>query len=278
MKKEDIVKYYDQCEIDYKLLWDLNHSHAMHAGFWDSTTRCLRDALRRENEILADMAKIKRGERILDAGCGVGGSSLFLAEKYQCKVTGISLSEKQIKTARRKAEEHEVSSLASFEVMDYTKTQFADESFDVIWGIESICHAPDKKTFIQEAKRLLKPSGRLIVADGFASSFSTNQNSLMKTWLAGWGVDNLETKDQFHQYLYESGFSNVAFKNMNQQVWPSAKRLYWYSLPAIGLSRIGELVGLRTKVQTANLHSARCQYLALKKGLWEYGIFLAEKK
>ena len=279
MQKEQIVHYYDTCEMDYRLLWDLDHSHAMHAGYWDNQTRSLRDALRRENEVLAEMARIKRGEFILDAGCGVGGSAIFLAQTYGCRVIGITLSPKQVQTAQNKALQEGVQEQVTFQTMDYTCTDFSSNTFDVVWGIESVCHTNNKRLFIKEAARVLKPGGRLIVADGFAKGApSTLQGQAkMECWLKGWGVKALDQAKTFEAGLIIEGFENIRYHDITAHVLPSSRRLYWYSWPAIPLSKVGEWLGWRFPQQTANLHSARCQYQTLKRGLWQYGIFYAEK-
>ncbi|WP_068467662.1 SAM-dependent methyltransferase [Candidatus Protochlamydia phocaeensis] len=279
MKKEQIVHYYDTCEADYRLLWDLDYSHAMHAGYWDEKTKNLRQALRRENEILAQRASIKKTDRVLDAGCGVGGSAIFLAQTYGCDVVGITLSEKQVLSARRNAEKAKVKPLPTFAVMDYTRTTFPNESFDVVWAIESVCHVEDKALFIREAFRLLKKGGRLILADGFAAQpdYEGADRARMERWLNGWGVKELDMASEFEDKLVEAGFSNIAFRDVTPHVMPSSKRLYIYSWPAIILSKLGELMGKRTVSQTENLYGARCQYQTLKKGLWRYGIFFAVK-
>ncbi len=152
MRKEQIIDYYDTCESDYRLLWDLDYSHAMHAGYWDESTRSLREALKRENEILAEIVGIKKGEHVLDAGCGVGGSAIFLAQTFECQVVGITLSEKQVQAACLKANQAGVKDRVTFKVMDYTCTDFPSESFDIIWGIESICHANNKLTLRKRVK------------------------------------------------------------------------------------------------------------------------------
>jgi tocopherol O-methyltransferase len=280
MQKEQIVDYYDTCESDYRLLWDLDHSHAMHAGYWDSQTRSLREALRRENEVLAEIAAIKPADHVLDAGCGVGGSSIYLAQTYGCHVVGITLSAKQVQTATQKAAQVGVQDKTTFKVMDYTSTDFPSQTFDVVWGIESICHTMDKRLFIKEAARLLKPAGRLIVADGFAKQPPSNsqEEAQMRCWLNGWGVQALDQANNFESNLKIEGFEQIRFLDITAHVMPSSRRLYWYSWPAIPLSKMGEWLGLRLPSQTANLYSARCQYQTLKKGLWQYGIFYARKK
>ena len=78
-RKQKIIQYYETCEGNYRNWWDLDRSLAMHAGFWDAKTKTLHEALINENKILASIAHIKAGDYVLDAGCGVGGSSIYLA-------------------------------------------------------------------------------------------------------------------------------------------------------------------------------------------------------
>ncbi|HEV8052164.1 MAG TPA: methyltransferase domain-containing protein [Parachlamydiaceae bacterium] len=279
-KVKEIVDYYNSCETDYRTFWDLDRSMAMHAGFWDHQTTTLHDALARENEVLAEFAEIQPHERVLDAGCGIGGSSLFLAKRYGCQVTGITLSEHQVETAKANASKHGVEALVNFEVMDFCQTTFPDASFDVVWGLESICHAEDKLLFVKEAYRLLKKGGRLIMADGFGAkhSYTPKEGHGMHQWLKGWGVESLETKQAFRNHFMSTGFSEVTYRNVTANVMPSSKRLYWISFPASVVSKLGEWLGVRSKVQTQNIRAAYYQYTTLKNGLWEYGIFCAHKK
>lgn len=279
ISKDHIVAYYDQCQSDYSLFWDLERSRALHAGYWDASTRSLADALQRENEVLAEMAAIKASDKVLDAGCGVGGSACFLAEKYSCHVTGISLSQRQIQDARSYAAKKHFAITPEFIVADFTQTPFGDASFDVIWGIESICHAQDKAAFAREAYRLLKPGGRLVVADGFAlrSHFEKKDSQNMRRWLYGWGVDALETVAAFHTHLAEAGFQAIRSQDITDHVRPSSRRLYWISMPALLYSKIGQWLGWRTALQTENIRAAYYQYTTLQKGLWHYTIFTAQK-
>lgn len=274
-----IIDYYDECESDYRIFWDLDRSLAMHAGYWDESTRTLHEALVRENEVLAETVGILRKDRVLDAGCGVGGSSIFLAKNYGCDVVGITLSAKQVEKATESAIRNGVETLVTFEVRDFCQTGFPDATFDVVWGMESVCHAADKGKFVQEASRLLKKGGRLVVADGFAlkESYVESESRDMQKWLRGWGVSNLDTVDCFEHHLKANDFNHISYRDITSHVLPSSRRLYFISFPALVFSKIGEWIGVRKKIQTDNIFGAYYQYTTLKNKLWTYGIFCATK-
>jgi tocopherol O-methyltransferase len=177
---KNIVEYYNTTEHSYKDAWDLNNSLAIHYGYWDEKVKSFPGSLLRMNEVMIEAAEIKPTDKVLDAGCGVGGSSIFMANKIGCNVTGISLSEKQIAQAIINAEKKNVADKVHFFKMDYCRTGFPDASFDIVWGCESICYADDKELFIKEAYRLLKSGGRLVIADGFVSSFENNGNPIIR--------------------------------------------------------------------------------------------------
>ncbi len=272
--KDNIIDYYDTCEIDYRLLWNLDESLALHYGFWDQTTHHFSEALEKENEVMATLANIKKSDRVLDAGCGVGGSAIYLAQHIGCKATGITLSARQVQTATENAKKRGVSSLVRFEKRDYTNTKLSDASFDVVWATESVLYAKNKEDFIQEAYRLLKKDGRLIVADFFASKkrYEKAENQLMNNWLAGWAVDSLATPESFSLSSQKVGFKSIRFIDKTKSIYPSAKRLYLFSFPGIVVGKILEILHLRSHRQMGNVWAAYYQYRALKRGLWKHGI------
>src|SRR5436853_637170 len=115
---KNIVDYYTSTENAYKDSWDLNESLAIHYGYWDKKVRSFPQSLQRMNEVMMETAAILPGQMVLDAGCGVGGSSIFLAAKG-AKVTGISLSERQVEQARVNARTKGLKDQTQFLVMDY---------------------------------------------------------------------------------------------------------------------------------------------------------------
>jgi MPBQ/MSBQ methyltransferase len=103
--------------------------------------------------------------KVLDVGCGVGGTSRYLAKNLgpQAEVTGITLSPNQVARAQELAVEQDVPN-AKFTVMNALDMDFPDNSFDVVWACESGEHMPDKKKYIEEMMRVLKPGGKFVMA------------------------------------------------------------------------------------------------------------------
>lgn len=274
-----IVDYFDVTENAYKDAWDLDNSQAMHYGYWDEKVTSFPQSLQRMNEVMATAANIQSNEIVLDAGCGVGGSSNFLASTIGCKVIGITLSEKQVALARKNAEQRGLHHNPEFQVMDFSNTSFPDESFDVVWGCESISYADNKELFLKEAFRLLKPGGRVVIADGFVTKFEHNQNPIIRRFLDGWHVNYLETLDQFSGFMKQSGFSDTQSSDITQFIIRSSRRLFRFYYPASAYLWLKETFTSRrfSEVEKNNIRALKAQYDGIKKYLWHYGILVGKK-
>lgn len=277
-----IIDYYEKAEISYKDVWDLNHSMAFHCGFWEKGITSIRQALLHQNDVMAVWAGITSQHDVLDAGCGIGGSAIYLSKNYGCKTTGISIVPHQIKQAETKSKEHGVEELANFIVADYCDTPFEDNTFDVVWAIESVCYVPDKSDFIKEAYRILKPDGKLIVADGYRldKPLTDKEELIMKRWEEGYAVERLGVASEFNESLTRLGFAGITIKDATNLVMPSARRLYYFGLAAHYYRKLLKLFGKQygNEITIKNTQAAINQYLGLKKGLWKYLVFIAEKE
>lgn len=276
---QNIIQYYKDTENAYKDSWDLNNSLAIHFGYWDKKVKSFPESLLRMNEVMMESAEIKSTDHVLDAGCGVGGSSIFMASTIGCKVTGITLSERQVQQALSNAEKRAVHQLVDFKVMNYGKTNFSDASFDVVWGCESICYADNKEQFIKEAFRILKPGGRLVVADGFVTKFENNHHPVIRNWLDGWLVNYLETPDRFESFMIMEGFTNINYFNISKEAAHSSRRLYrFYYLASMYL--LWKKINFSkpaTAMQKKNIKACRYQYTGMRKNLWQYGLIVGKK-
>lgn len=106
----------------------------------------------------------KPPKKVVDVGCGIGGSSRHIARKYEGSTAqGITLSPYQANRGNELASEQGLSERASFKVADALNMPFEDSSFDLVWSLESGEHMPDKTKFVQELMRVAAPGGRLII-------------------------------------------------------------------------------------------------------------------
>jgi len=278
---EEVIEYYDVGEQSYRDIWHLDSALSMHYGFWEKGVSNLKEALIKEIEVMANLAQITQEDKVLDAGCGVGGSSIYLAEKIGCQVIGITLSQYQVKKATQSAKERNVDSLVSFQEMDFHQISFEDNSFDVIWFLESFCYSDDIESLLKDVYRLLKPNGRLVIGDGFSSksNFSKKEKQIMDKWLNSWAIDTVVTPGDVVNTLESIQFKNISSKDYTKEIKRSAFILYLYSQAAFFKGWLYRLVGKKygNQVTINNTIGAKYQYIALKKKLWEYAVITAVK-
>src|SRR6266516_7620751 len=223
-----IRAYYDETWLDYRMLWLNPRNRAIHFGYWDKHTRSHSESLLNMNRVLASKIGIRPGQRILDAGCGIGGSAIWLAKTFGVEVVGITPVASQVERARRYAQKQGIADQVSFEQQDYTHTTFPQASFDVIWGMESLCHAPDKQLVLAEVRRLLRPGGRL----GIVEYMRTNRplaeidEALLHSWLSGWAIPDIATSHEWLGWAQEAGFQDMQLADITSNVRPSLRRLY----------------------------------------------------
>lgn len=158
---QQIQQFYDASSGLWEQIW----GEHMHHGYYGADGREKKDRRQAQIDLIEELLKwaaVQTAENILDVGCGIGGSSLYLADKFGAKATGITLSPVQANRAKERAQAAGIA--AQFQVADALNLPFEDDSFDLVWSLESGEHMPDKAKFLQECYRVLKPGGTLIMA------------------------------------------------------------------------------------------------------------------
>jgi cyclopropane fatty-acyl-phospholipid synthase-like methyltransferase len=277
MKQEGkVVQYYS--DVDSSLQnWGNKEVYECHYGYKDAPTQNHSMSLIRMNEVVAEAARVKEGDTILDAGCGVGATSIWLARQFSAKVHGVTLSQLQVKKARDFAAKHHVEHLANFSLENYLKTQFPDNYFDVVWAQESTCHTYHKAAFLSEAYRILKPGGRVVVVDYFLTKeeMSETEEYAIDKWCDGWALASLPSIEEFKGYLKDCGYDDLRIADNTKYIEESAQIMFVRGkegYPDDLLTKAKTIV--RIKHTEANMF----QKIALDMGLWKHLIFMGQKQ
>lgn len=156
-----IAQFWDNTSEGFMAIWGPHFHH----GYYENSS--LLTPLKAQEKLiqkLAEKLNIAPRDTILDVGCGIGGSSLYLAEKYRALVTGITLSQKQIALANARALSLHNTNVSFKQEDALSMKTFANDSFDLIWSLESCEQFYDKNLFVKQALRVLKPGGKLMLA------------------------------------------------------------------------------------------------------------------
>ncbi len=278
MYQDTIEDYYNYTLPFYKVFWHGN-TRAIHYGIWDESTRSFQDALLNTNKTLANMAGVQSGERVLDAGCGVGGSAFWLARQRGATVVGVTISEKQFKKAQELAIRFGITDKVSFYREDYTRTHFQDGTFDIVWAIESVCHASNKSLFLKEARRLLKSGGRLVLSDGFVAREPKNskERGALQNFLKGFVVEELAGVHSFKKLMTDARFRCITSLDKTSQILPTSLSMARMSRWGLPLSRLTTWLGLTPPLLVRNNKAGIDQYNLFRDGVLVYCIFVGVK-
>ena len=175
-------------------------------------------------------AEIRADHHVVDAGSGVGGTVLRLASTTGCRVTGLDLSKRQLETARRKTAEAGLADQVRFEHADCSRSlPLPDNSIDTVVNIESACHYSDRRTFLREVHRILKPGGRLVAGDWLARDGLTaaeNREHILPIERA-FALYDLESQSSYTEKLREAGLDLLEFKGYAGKEADNFRILQW---------------------------------------------------
>jgi ubiquinone/menaquinone biosynthesis C-methylase UbiE len=270
-----IIRYYENTRFDYWVAWTSRDDPAIHFGYYDEQARFHKDALLRLNEVMADLAGIRPGEQVLDAGCGLGASTLWLAANRGVEVTGITPVPDQVQGASQRAGDLPV----RFELADYHHAPFPDAAFDVVWACESLCHSPDKAAFYREAFRLLRPGGRLVLAEYMRAGrpLQEQQERLLSLWLHGWAIPDIDSREEHQVHARNAGFDRFEIRDITSHTRISHRNLHKQARRWWRVGQALRFLRIRNTIQHGNHEGAIRQFEALQAGAWFYGLGLGVK-
>jgi MPBQ/MSBQ methyltransferase len=218
---------------------------------------------------------------VLDVGCGIGGTSRYLAKTYPgAQVTGITLSPNQVKRATELAKERDLNNV-DFKVMNALEMDYPDDSFDLVWACESGEHMPDKKAYVEEMTRVLKPGGTLVIAtwcqrDDTAAPLTEEDKSRLQFLYDEWAHPYFISKEAYGALCRGTGkLGDVTISDWTTPTINSWRHSIWVGVwdpwivvfkgPKAWYSVMREIVTLER------------MHRAFDDGLMEYGMIKAKK-
>ncbi|XP_031550607.1 phosphoethanolamine N-methyltransferase 1-like [Actinia tenebrosa] len=110
------------------------------------------------------MLNLKPGQKVLDVGCGIGGSAFFMIKNFGVDVLGVDLSTNMIDIGKQRAVEMDCEKV-EFLIADITTATYEPASFDVIYSRDTILHIAEKEKLFANFLKWLKPGGQLLISD-----------------------------------------------------------------------------------------------------------------
>ncbi|MEA5553214.1 class I SAM-dependent methyltransferase [Anabaena cylindrica UHCC 0172] len=233
---EATISYYTQSEWGYKIYHsgqDAIHMALNFDGVFDP------DGYYVQPRAVAEQIRELEAENVLELGCGKGFNSCFLAEQYpKVNFTGIDLTPSHIKIANRKSQKY---SNLSFQEGNFNQLNFLDQSFDIVFAFECLCHASETEIPLAEIFRVLRPGGQLIIFDGYRKIKLEQLPKLLQTATQLVEVSmavrhGFSEIDDWNAIAHSVGFRVLAIEDVSSAIQPTLSKLQKLSLKLFYLS------------------------------------------
>jgi MPBQ/MSBQ methyltransferase len=275
-----VAQAYDRWTSD-QLLENLWGDH-IHLGYysrgqwWREDFRQAKGAFVHELVRWSGLNQLPPGSKVLDVGCGIGGSARILARDYGFDVLGISISPLQIERARALTP---AGLSCNFAVMDAMALELPNSTFAGVWSVEACPHMPDKQGYADELLRVLAPGGCLAVADWNRrdpadGAMNGLERLVMQQLLDQWAHPEFASIQSLQRHL--EGSSHAAGIRIDTADWSQATLPSWFDSIAEGARRPGAILGLGPKSLVAALREVPTILLmqwAFATGLMQFGVF-----
>jgi SAM-dependent methyltransferase len=238
-------RYYEEAGPDYAA-WSAGFN--MHFGFFrwgmnpfkreamlEEMNQEILHRLRPEGESSARVGVRIPDIRILDMGCGLSATLRSFARCLpRADLHGITLVPWQLEQGRLINQVSRQARCITLALEDYERTTFPSASFDAVYAIESSCyaHGVNKSAFLQESHRILRPGGRIVVADGFLGPGKLRgpQKSIYRKLCDCWVIDTLGEVNKFTREMERIGFRDIVVEQVQARVTPSVFHIPWVTL------------------------------------------------
>ena len=270
VQKSSIRSHYQLGTLFYRLLWGPH----IHHGLWDGDESAY-IAQCNLTDTLADLASISASDKIVDIGCGMGGSSIRLAKMRGCDVTGVTLSPVQRHWATMSSKINRVGERTRFLAEDAEKVVFDDDCFDVMWSVECTEHLFDKRDFFRKAYDWLRPGGRMAICVWFEGEDTTRDDhrKQCENVCERFVCPSLATRDDYVSWMTEHSMRivhNVDWTDRVTRTWEICKQ-------RVERTGVRYLARILDREQVDFIDGFESLLNAYRSGAMQYGAIVAEK-
>jgi len=210
--------------------------------------------------------------RVLDAGCGLGGTMIALAEARGADCTGLTLSPSQAADATASAAQRGLADRVRAHVQSYDDPP--EGPFDLIVAIESLAHSPDPAVSVARLARVLAPGGRFIVVDDMPEPDAGGSGDL-DTFKAGWQCPVLWTSARYVAAFEAHGLHLETRLDLTPQCRP---RSHARLTALVALNRVVRMLPLASLRQVLDSHRGGLALERLtRNGLVRYQALIARR-
>lgn len=267
-----IADFWNKTSEGWRLIWGPHIHHGFYEDDKNISPQLAQEIL---IEKLSTHLEINANDTILDVGCGMGGSSIYLANKFHVNMTGITLSEKQMHMATEIVHTCKIPHV-TFQIEDaLTLASFHDQTFDIVWSLESCEQFFDKNLFLQQAYRVLKPGGKLMLATWCSDREEyTGKDALQyKKLCVAFDLPYMPTIAHYRKLLQAN-----KFKIKHEFDWTTQVEYSWdYGIASVSTYRFYQILRIAGLRGLRFAHQLKLMRQAFREQKIKYGVFIVEK-
>lgn len=272
-----VQNYYTDAQKYFERLWDPT---GLHYGLWTPDVKNREEAILKENEILADLADIKRGDLVGDLGCGIGGNFDSFARR-EANVVGLNIVDKQLTRGKDLIKKRNLGEKANLVKGDYQQLPFLNNVFNALVYSESVEHATDLGILYKEAFKVLKPGGKIVIAATFLGNKKDISPEEARQMLVGQSIsgcfNDFRTPEANIEIMKKAGFVDLQNFIMTNLVMKQAEQMTKMCKRALPATKFLVALHLAPPFLIPNNQWGTYQEGLFKSGATSYNILLGTK-